>query len=249
MPQHTSRWLMATGNAHKVEEVQAALNALQLPVTLFSAKKGSLEALEENGATFPDNARLKASFLLEQARERGLDWVLGDDSGLVVPALSGLYGLAEFPGLHSNRWLTPERRANLLGVSENGDNARESTASEKCEALLRLLNGKEEAQRDARFVCALCLLPVASEQPAISVDGIFPVRIGKAQRGSNGFGYDPVAHPLREEGSDTKTGFIPALAQTVAELAAEEKTRLSHRGRALRLLAQAYEQQALTISR
>ena len=127
------------------------------------------------------------------ARRSGL-WTLADDSGLCVDALDG------GPGVLSARYAPTdaERRAKLLAV----------------------LRDVPAGKRGAHFFCAAALSDPSGERLA-RAEGRVDGSIGFGERGSNGFGYDPLFLPAE----------IPG--KTLAELASEEKNRLSHRGRAL----------------
>jgi XTP/dITP diphosphohydrolase len=104
------RLVVATGNAHKVEELAAALPGFQLEVL------GSMAgAPDETGETYYENALLKARFGREQAPADA--WVVGEDSGIEVVALDGR------PGIHSARWAgdgVAHLLAELAGVAERG---------------------------------------------------------------------------------------------------------------------------------
>ena len=81
----------------------------------------------------------------------------------------------------------------------------------------------EEARRTARFVCAIAaVLPDGRE---LTSRGVIEGRIGYEEKGSNGFGYDPIF-------------YVPEFGRTTAELTEEEKNRVSHRGSALRQMKQ-----------
>jgi XTP/dITP diphosphohydrolase len=123
--------LLATGNGGKIAELRALLSAQTelAGITLVTAHALSLPMpdVEETGATFSENARLKA---LAWARASGLP-ALADDSGLCVDALGG------DPGIRSARWAGP-------------------TDADRNAALLHRLKGIVEAARTAQFVCAVC---------------------------------------------------------------------------------------------
>jgi len=121
--------------------------------------------------------------------------VLADDSGLVVPALGGK------PGIFSARFST-----------EGTDQANRAK-------LLAELSGK--ADRNAFFVCAAVM--IFPDRTLIAAEGKCDGKIIGTERGSNGFGYDPLFVP---QGFD----------KTLAELPEEEKNSLSHRGKAFRRL-------------
>ena len=190
--------VIATSNPHKVDEIAAVLG--QIGIECVPMQSVGIPEPEENGATFEENARIKA---VAYARALGVT-VLADDSGLEVDALAGA------PGVHSARY---------AGV---GATRAERDAANNAK-LLRELAGVPHARRTARFVCVLC---VARSDGSIVAEarGHFEGWIGEAPRGANGFGYDPL--------------LVLADGRTSAELTREEKNARSHRGNALRTLAQ-----------
>jgi XTP/dITP diphosphohydrolase len=143
----------------------------------------------ETGQTYAENARLKA---VAFARVSGLI-AIGDDSGLEVDALSGA------PGLHSARYAGP-------GASDADRRAK----------LIRELRDTP-APRPARF---RCVIAVARPTGDVRVfEGACEGEIILEERGTNGFGYDPVF-------------FLPGYQRTMAELPPEVKNQISHRARA-----------------
>lgn len=95
----------------------------------------------------------------------------------------------------------------------------ETPYSEKNAAIIEKLSGLEGQDRSARFVCAMAgVLPNGEE---FVVEGVMEGQIAKESAGENGFGYDPIF-------------FLPEYGKTSAEIAPEEKNRISHRGKALR---------------
>lgn len=201
--------LIASGNAHKVGEIRAVLAALGIACRSLDDLGRSLPEPEEHAGTFEGNARIKA---IEYARLAGLP-CLADDSGLEVDALGGA------PGVRSARYADDGAFADLpRGKRDRRNNER----------LLDQLRGVPDAARSARFVCALCLA-TSSGIVMAEVRGVFEGRIGTPPRvpsGENGFGYDPL--------------FLvaPDFRRTSAELTEEQKNARSHRGNALRLLAE-----------
>jgi XTP/dITP diphosphohydrolase len=181
----------ASGNPGKLKELQ---NYLEPTGWRVEAKPPELEP-EETGATFLENARIKAQVVAEVLGKPAL----ADDSGLEVRSLEGR------PGVHSARY----------GPDDQGRVSR----------LLTEL--KDQTDRSARFVCALC---IAGPDGSIwlETEGICEGEILTEPRGSGGFGYDPVF-------------YVPELAKTFAELTAEEKLQYSHRGKALRALKAQWE--------
>ena len=157
---------IATSNPHKVEEIAAVLGPLG--VRCVPLGRTDIPEPEEDGATFEENARIKA---VAYARALGTT-VLADDSGLEVDALGGA------PGVHSARY------------AALGSNRAERDAANNAK-LLRALESVPDERRTARFVCVLA---VARADGSIEAEarGHFEGRIGHALRGANGFGYDPL---------------------------------------------------------
>lgn len=186
------RVLAATSNKGKVKELAAALaNAGFDVVDLAGAGAADVPDPEETGATFVENALLKARYYHEAT---GLV-AIADDSGIEVDVLGGR------PGVYSARYAPTEaeRNARLLGE----------------------LEGVPSSERTARFVCALALV---GENLAETFVGTCEGRIRHTPAGTNGFGYDPIFTPEGE-------------TRSFAEMAPEEKAAVSHRGRAIALLA------------
>ncbi len=156
--------LIATRNEGKLRELRALLDGTGLHVETLASHPESAD-VRESGATFDENARIKAS---AAARATQL-WTIADDSGLEVDVLG------HEPGVRSARY---------AGV--HGDDAA-NTAK-----LLRELDGKTD--RRARFVCAMALAKPDGEIVA-TAHGVCEGSIGAEPRGTGGFGYDPVFVP------------------------------------------------------
>lgn len=141
-------------------------------------------------------------------------WCLADDSGLMVDALDGR------PGVHSARYAAADCPP---------DSPRSVTDAANNRRLLAELADVDDLRRTARFVCCLAL----SDGQRIRIQTFDTVegRIGYEPRGENGFGYDPLF-------------VVEGNGQTAAELPAEEKNAISHRGKALRHLARLLEKMA-----
>lgn len=218
--------LLATRNAHKVDEIRAILGERFQYLTLNDCP--GAPAVVEDASTFEGNATRKAVALARWAGVSNLKskiseraFVLADDSGLEVDALNGA------PGVHSARF-----------AALDGGGAGNSADSDNNAKLLRLLKTVPLERRTARFRCVLALTPVptAGAEPASPVcyadetemqtetfSGACEGRIQFAPRGEGGFGYDPLFVPV---GYD----------HTFAELGEGTKNRLSHRARALEAL-------------
>lgn len=198
--------LVATRNPGKVREYRELLAGLPVEVTYLDAEGITLE-VEETGQTFAENAVLKAT---AYARHSGL-WTWADDSGLEVDALGGA------PGVYSARYGGP-------GASD----------ADRYRKLLDALTGVPWAKRTARFRCVVALVtphagsaldvPGTYEAPGMcevpgtyTADGTCEGFIAFGPAGSNGFGYDPVF-------------YVPDRGVTMAQLPAEVKHQISHRG-------------------
>jgi XTP/dITP diphosphohydrolase len=188
------RLLLATHNPGKVREFERLL----APTGVAVDGIGDLAEPEETGATFLDNARIKARAAVAATGRPAL----ADDSGLAVRGLDGA------PGVESARW---------AGPAKDFAHAMQRVH----DALERRFDGFARADRACAFVAVLVLAwPDGHEEMA---EGRLDGTIVWPPRGEGGFGYDPIVVPQNED-------------RTCAELSAEEKGAISHRGRAVRAL-------------
>ena len=200
--------LAATNNAGKLKELRRILERMGHTVTSPRELGLNLDP-EETGTTFAENARIKAEAF---CRASGLPTV-ADDSGLCVEALGGA------PGVYSARY-----------CGRHGDDAANNRK------LLENLAAVPEGNRAAKFVSAVCVLLPGGACHIFT--GECPGRIGFAEQGTNGFGYDPLFIPDWVGLPDGAT--IPnAEGRTYAQLADGEKDAISHRGRAMAAMAKA----------
>jgi XTP/dITP diphosphohydrolase len=164
------RLLVATGSKHKFSELSALLD---LPNTdlVSLADLGITDDIDETGATFEDNARLKAR---HYALASGLP-TLADDSGIEVDALGGR------PGVKTRRYA--------------GLDATDEKNNRKLLGEMEAFYGPDE--RTARYQCVLVL--VDDGEFVATTRGTFEGRVAFEPRGKGGFGYDPVFEPLTEE--------------------------------------------------
>ncbi len=189
---HTGKILMATNNKNKLKEIRSVLSSLKT-ISVYSLNDFGITAeIAEDGKTLEDNALLKAEYVF-----RLLDIpAISDDTGLFVDALNGE------PGIYSARYA--------------GENA---SYSDNCKKLLSNLKSVRSEDRKARFESVICLYTGIDEYKFFK--GICKGKIIENEKGTNGFGYDPV--------------FVPdGMSGTFAELSAEEKNLISHRALALR---------------
>ena len=175
------RLLIATGSRHKFGELKDLLD-LPNSYLVSLADLGLADSADETGATFEDNARIKA---LHYAELSGLP-TLADDSGIEVDALGGR------PGIHTRRYSGPQ-----------------STDERNNRKLLgELADFYGPAERTARYRCVLVL----AEDGAIveTTRGTFEGRIAFEPRGTGGFGYDPIFEPLTEPVGGRTVGRLSA---------------------------------------
>ena len=209
--------ILATKNRGKIEEIKYILKETGIAdaVEIHSLSDyPDIPEIIEDGTTFSENARKKAEAVTAYT---GLT-AIADDSGLEVDALNGA------PGIYSARFA--------------GENA---TDSENTQKLLRLLEGVPKGKRGARFVCVIAVASHRENPPypplekggrgdlkqrlsdTIFLEGECRGIISEGERGTSGFGYDPVF-------------IVPEYGKTFAELGAEIKNKISHRAVAMRKL-------------
>jgi len=168
--------LFATRNPGKLAELRRLVVGIPLRVLSPDGWGKALPEVEEDGATFAENAEKKA---VAYARAAGIH-ALADDSGLGIDALGGL------PGVHSARWSLEE----APGLSGK---ARDLANNSK---LLRTLREVGEAQRGAEYTAVLALASPDGKVLA-TVAATCRGRIATAGRGTGGFGFDPLFIPER----------------------------------------------------
>lgn len=161
-PAGCPRVVIGTANRHKILEIRRLVGDLPIAwLDLNDFPPGP--EVEEPGATFEENARLKAE---AYSRRTGLP-ALADDSGLEVDALGGR------PGVLSARWAGPAQ-----------------DAGRNIDKLLADLAEVPEARRTARFVCVVALAEAG--RTIAEARGTCEGVILRARRGAGGFGYDPI---------------------------------------------------------
>ena len=184
--------LIATNNHGKVEELQDLLQGMDLELVTPSQIGLDLDVIED-GHTYAENAAKKAIAFAKASNLISL----ADDSGLEVDALDGA------PGLYSARY-----------GSTNGEKLSDA---DRRKYLLSKLQDKPQPWT-AHFHATIAIaIPNGDVQLA---EGICPGEIIPEERGTGGFGYDPIF-------------LLPELGKTMAEFSMDEKNRLSHRARAV----------------
>jgi XTP/dITP diphosphohydrolase len=182
--------LLATNNPGKIKELTSILSGLDLELVTPAGLELTLK-IKETGSSYRENAVLKATGF---ARTTNL-WSLADDSGLEVEALDGA------PGLFSSRYAAQP----------------DASDQERRRVLLQNLKGKSRPWK-AAFHCVVALS--SPDGSVVTKHGTCPGEIIPEERGSGGFGYDPVF-------------LLNDLGVTMAELSPQRKNKLSHRARAV----------------
>ena len=182
--------IFATGNQGKMREIRKILG--DMGVEIQSMKEAGIELdIVEDGSTFEENAVIKAQAVAEHSA--GI--VLADDSGLEHDYLG------REPGIYSARYLGEDTSYRI-----------------KNQNLIERLEGVPEAERTARFVCAIAA--VMPDGEVLTTQGVIEGIISHEEKGTNGFGYDPIF-------------YVPEYQCTTAQLSDEQKNEISHRGKAL----------------
>ncbi len=203
--------VVASRNPGKVKEFEYAMRQIGKRVVSLLDYPERPDIVED-GATFADNARIKA--------KTAGDWlgvaVLADDSGLCVDALGGA------PGVYSARYAGE-------GAADHANNEKLLQELKQSDSLLneRLPNGSV-ALSHAQFICVLSLYDPATGQ-FVEAEGTVSGIITDRPHGEQGFGYDPLF-------------WLPSEGRGMAELTKEEKQRISHRGDALNKLVAKLQQ-------
>lgn len=189
---------IASSNRGKLRDFAGAAAKYGVNVEAVAVPENT-PAPREDAPTFEANAAIKAEYYSRLAKD---DLVIADDSGLCVEELNGA------PGVHSARYAALERHASSAGHAN-------STDAENNARLLRELERVPDERRHAMFVC--CIAVAKNGRLVAMFRGEVAGRILHAERGTKGFGYDPLF-------------LIPELKKTFAELDPDEKAGHSHRG-------------------
>lgn len=188
-------WL-ATTNKNKIHEIESFFKSAYDFYHISHLK--NYTPPEEIGLTFKENARIKAESLavfLDKSEVSSDCLILGEDSGLKV------YSLGGEPGIYSARYSGP-----------HGDDKQNNQ--------LLLENMKEQRNREAYYVCVICCL---FKNQKYFFKGQLKGSIALEEKGTNGFGYDPLFIPEGER-------------KTLGELPSDFKQTISHRAKALNKL-------------
>lgn len=174
---------------------------------LIPADEGIEFDPEETGSTFYENSLIKARALWELVHQP----VIADDSGICVEALNGE------PGIYTSRYAGPQ-------FMHGKPDGTKISQEEQNKLLIQQLNDTNSPNRKCHYTCAMVL--VLDKDRLFVAQETFEGELIKSiedQAGNGGFGYDPIV-------------FLPEYGKTVAEISAEEKNLISHRGKACKTI-------------
>lgn len=183
--------VVATGNPHKVAEIEAILGPVLADKHFVAlGELGDFPDPEENGASFDENALIKAHAALDETE---FTQAIADDSGLCVDALDGA------PGIFSARW-----------AGEHGDDKANN------EKLKRAMQEVPDGKRQAHFHSSVVLVTRGEDgEEDLFGEGDCVGTIGYECRGTHGFGYDPLFLPTDAPGK-TMAELTPEEKNTVS---------------------------------
>ena len=172
--------VLASNNTHKINEIKQLLRDIPIEISSLKDENINIDVVED-GKTFEENAKKKASEIVNFLKERGdkAFIVMADDSGLEVDYLKGE------PGIYSARY-----------AGKHGNDKKNN------ERLLEKLKGVSKENRGAKFVCQIVLMD--SNEKHLSVKGEVKGMILEELSKEGGFGYDPLFYyePLKKSFSE-----------------------------------------------
>lgn len=189
----SNKLIFATTNEGKMKEIRMILADLGMEILSLKDLNINVE-IEENGKTFEENAIIKAKAICEITGEM----VLADDSGLEVDYMD------KAPGVYSARYL-----------------GEDTPYSVKNQTIIDNLKDAKGEERSARFVCAIAA--AFPDGRVLTTEATIEGYIGYEERGTNGFGYDPLL-------------YVPEYDMTTGQMDSAMKNKISHRGKALELM-------------
>lgn len=194
--------IFATTNQGKIKEIKEILG--DIGEEILSLKEAGINVnIVEDGTTFEENAIIKAKAIMELTGQMAL----ADDSGLEVDAMN------KEPGIYSARFMGEDTPYDV-----------------KNNAIIERLKDVEGDARGARFVCVIAAAFPDGE--VITTRGTIEGVIAHEQKGTNGFGYDPIV-------------YVPEYGMTTGEMSSEQKNAISHRGKALMAMKKILEERKI----
>ena len=215
------RLIFATNNNHKLNEIKDILGFKYSEVVYSLADFNINIDPEENGHTFDENANIKSTAAFKALKENNLlmvgDYIISDDTGLLIDYLNGA------PGLYSARFM--------------GDISQK----EKNTKIIDLMKDCEDAKRTAHFETHLSVIEIKIDNDIINMPtpmifiGKMNGYIAKNLEGTDGFGYDPIFAVGNPCNIDKK------ITETYASIGQDRKNKISHRANALKMFVEYLE--------
>ena len=211
---------LATGNKNKKREIQQILPNHEI---LIPSDEGIAFDPDETGSTFYENSIIKAKTLYDIVHAP----VIADDSGICVDALGGA------PGIYSARYAGPEY---MQGRTDGKKIPQEEQNVFLIEQLNQAVKSRKlpkgeylNGERSCHYTCSMVLY-LGNDRIYVCQETFEGTLINsiEEQAGNGGFGYDPIV-------------FLPEYNKTVAQLSADEKNAISHRGKATKILKKIIE--------
>lgn len=196
-------------------------------VVLASNNRGKLQEMTAILSDLKLEILAQSAFKLSEAEETGLTFV----ENAILKARNAAYH-TELPAIADDSGLEVDALTGRPGIHSARYAGARASDQENTEKLLEALRDIPEEKRSARYQCLVVYMRHWQDPTPLICQGTWEGRIVSAPRGHGGFGYDPVF-------------YLPDYNCTAAELAAEEKNRLSHRGKALRVLLNTLRQPPL----
>jgi len=186
-------------------------------IVLASGNAGKIREIQALLPNYPIVAQ--SAFDITEAEETGLSFV----ENAIIKARNAVLH-SGLPAIADDSGLVVDALHGAPGVLSARYAGAGATDRDNLQKVLQALDGVPDEQRTARFVCVMVFMQHAEDPLPVIAQGVWEGRILHQPKGENGFGYDPVF-------------WVPELDCAAAELSAEVKNALSHRGKALRTLA------------
>lgn len=197
----------------------------QSRIVLASNNAGKVREINQLLAGIDIEVLPQRVYDVPEADETGLSFV---ENAILKARNAALY--SDLPAIADDSGIEVDALIGAPGIYSARFAGSDATDADNCQKLLEAIRDVHELDRTARFQCVLVYMRHAKDPTPLICQGTWEGRILFEPQGENGFGYDPVF-------------FVPSENCSAAELSAETKNRLSHRGQALRALLQAFSRQ------
>lgn len=193
------------------------MSATLQQIVLASGNVGKIREIQALLPNYPIVAQ--SAFDITEAEETGLSFV---ENAIIKARNAALH--SGLPAIADDSGLVVDALHGAPGVLSARYAGAAANDRDNLQKVLQALDGVPDAERTARFVCVMVFMQHAEDPLPVIAQGVWEGRILHQPKGENGFGYDPIF-------------WVPELDCAAAELSAEAKNALSHRGKALKTLA------------